>query len=155
MSRSPPGAATSHNQQFLLQLDSPELTRRALKKRHSTSYVYPKGTGTVCQWATVFTLVDNQLYADGQLVTTSNGVPYQTLVGSSCEGNITDGFYLANGRLEWHNSIFSGGAASFCLSTSNTVVAVFDSTNIPARCIPVDLVPETCKLRSPTVEELC
>lgn len=98
-----------------------------------------------CHFATFFSLVGDQLFADGELITASEGSTSQPLLETSAIGAIKHGFSLESGILQWEHPSFSHGKASFCLSTSNKVLAVFNESSKPADCTPTSLVYEACK----------
>ena len=116
-----------------------------MKKRQYTSYIFPGGTCTTCQIATIFTLVGDQLYADGNLITTSEGTESQPLIGCSTTSNIDTGFSVVNGILTWQHEKFPAEGAIFCISTSNTILVVFDPSSVPAGCVPINLIYTPCK----------
>jgi len=133
--------------QFILQI---EISGRAPGRFGQTSsYVFSHGTTPICQFATAFTLIDNQLFADRHLVSTSAGTPFQPLVASSTAtgtpGGINTGFSLANGVLQWSNPSFPSNLATFCLSPSNTVYVVSNPSSPPSGCIPVTLTQIPCR----------
>lgn len=131
--------------QFLLQLDTAKTARRKLGRRHTSPYVSPEGTCPVCQLATVFTLVGDQLYADKKLVTASDGEDHEPLLARSSNASIDSGFALVNGHLEWRHPHFTSEAATFCLSSHNDIHAVFNLSAIPSDCAPVNLIYVPCK----------
>lgn len=114
-----------------------------LGKRQSESFVSSDGTATTCNTAIRFTLKNGQLFADGALVSTSPGVGIAPLGGSSTQGSISTGFSIVNNQLQWANPNFSGGRASFCISTSNVIEAVFIASQRPSDCrvINLDVIP--------------
>ncbi|KAH0530823.1 hypothetical protein TsFJ059_005405 [Trichoderma semiorbis] len=120
--------------QFLLQLD--ELRPRRL----TPSYLFPKGTSTECQFATFFSLVGDRLFADGEIVATNEGTTHQPLLETPSIRAIDHGFSLEEGLLQWRHPSFANGKASFCLSASNTVLAVFNESSTPTDCVPANLV---------------
>ncbi|PKK40745.1 hypothetical protein CI102_15092 [Trichoderma harzianum] len=120
--------------QFLLQLD--ELRPRRL----TPSYLFPKGTSTECQFATFFSLVGDRLFADGEIVATNEGTTHQPLLETPSIRAIDHGFSLEEGLLQWRHPSFASGKASFCLSASNTVLAVFNESSTPTDCVPANLV---------------
>jgi syndecan 1 len=134
---------TNNQPQFILQLD--ELR----PKRLTPSYLFPKGTCTECQFATFFSLKGDRLFADGELVATNEGTTHQPLLETPSTAAIDNGFSLEEGILQWRHPSFTGGKASFCLSESNTVVAVFNETSIPTDCAPANLVNVPCKFVAP------
>lgn len=141
--------ASGHEQrQFLLQLDiqQPKHVRRTTHE--AKPYLFPGGTSKDCHFATFFSLLGDQLRADGQLVTASAGAGEKPFTGGAGDGPISHGFSLENDILQWKDKSFSGGKASFCLSESNVVVVVFDEARRPAGCTLVNLVKVPCKLTS-------
>jgi hypothetical protein len=135
--------------QFILQV---EISGRAPGRFGQTSsYLFSHGTTPICQFATAFALINNQLYADRHLVSTNGSTPYQPLVASSTAsvtpGGISTGFSLVNGVLQWSDPNFASSTATFCLSPSNTVYVVSDPSSTPSGCIPVTLTQIPCKSR--------
>lgn len=133
--------------QFILQI---EISGRSPGRfGQSSSYLFSQGTTPICQFATAFALINNQLYADRQVVSTNAGTPYQPLVASStastAPGDIDAGFSLADGVLQWSDPNFASNSASFCLSSSNTVYIVSDPASTPSGCIPVTLTQVPCE----------
>ncbi|KAK1238736.1 hypothetical protein MKX07_004312 [Trichoderma sp. CBMAI-0711] len=82
----------------------------------------------------------DRLFADGELVATNEGTTHQPLLETPSTAAIDNGFSLEEGILQWRHPSFTGGKASFCLSESNTVLAVFNETSIPTDCAPANLV---------------
>lgn len=139
---------------FLLQLD--ELRPQRL----TPSYLFPKGTCTECRFATFFSLIGDRLFADGEIVATSEGTTYQPLLETPSIRAIDHGFSLEEGILQWRHPSFPSGKASFCLSASNTVLAVFNESSTPTDCAPANLVNVPCefittKQTSPALAHVC
>lgn len=129
--------------QFLVQVELEGLKKG---RPEPPSYLFHKGTCKECHFATFFSLVGDQLFADGELVKTSEGSNYQPLLATPAVRDIEHGFSLEYDILQWEHPSFSGGRASFCLSTSNTVLAIFNNETQPADCAPANLVHVPCKL---------
>ncbi len=85
-----------------------------------------------CASATVFTLTDGQLFADGRLVGTHEGALYQQMLERPSDQQISSGFSIVDGILKWRHPKFNADPVIFCLSTSNIVLAVFDPSSIPS-----------------------
>lgn len=132
--------------QFLLQFDTPKPARRWLARRRTSSpYVSAEGTCPVCQLASVFTLVGDQLYADKKLVAASEGADHERLLEYSADASIDSGFGIVDNHLQWRHSNFTSEAATFCLSRDNDIHAVFNLAAIPDGCAPVNLTYVPCK----------
>jgi hypothetical protein len=115
--------------------------------RRATKFYYVSGTGQTkyCQLSTTFELKKGQLWADGQVISTSKGQNYAMFAPISPVGKINKGFSIVNGKLQWKNAAFSGGAASFCILPSNTLVSVFKKSKQPKNCkaLVLSKVPRT------------
>jgi hypothetical protein len=134
--------------QFLLRVEIPTPYSRSHRSEATASYICPDVTSTICQLATIFTLDGDRLYADKRLVSTKEGVEHHKFSSSVTHGDAIDrGFSLVDGLLLWHHPSFTGGWASFCLSTSNFVLSVFEPAKTPSGCIPVNLTYSPCKSR--------
>ncbi|KAI9827622.1 MAG: hypothetical protein M1819_006911, partial [Sarea resinae] len=94
-----------------------------------------------CVGSTVYNITDGMLYdGNGNLYSTNPGVPYMVFQASSTPGNITTDFSAAaDGSLLWQNAQFSHGAASWCVTSNNTVLAVFNSSAQLPTCTFVNL----------------
>ncbi len=139
--------------QFLLKVETTESRQRSFRFSQTESYVFSLGTSTTCQFATAFTLIGSQLYADGQLVTTSIGIQFQPLLGGRTTGIISNGFALINKVLQWNHSSFVMGTPVFCFSTSNTILVFFNPSAMPSGCILVTLVYVPCKSKNLSVSD--
>ena len=105
----------------------------------SPVYVSSFGVTSICRDAIEFHLIGDQLYAGEEIVSTVPGLPYQQLAANLPKGTINSGFSLAKNGLGWLDANFTSSGATFCLSTSGKVLAVFDSFNQPDNCIHVGL----------------
>ncbi len=139
--------------QFLLRIDTSESSTS--RGGQAPLYVFSQGTLTTCQFATAFTLVGTQLYADGQLVSTSPETSAEPLMTSSFSGSITDGVSVVNGVLKWNNPAFSTDSATFCLSASNTVFVLSDPSVMPSGCVSISLEQVPCKLKRSSLICIC
>jgi hypothetical protein len=86
--------------------------------------------------------MDDQLYADGALITADPATAaYQPLLSSNTSnGTVRGGFSVDDGGLlQWSNSNFSVGCATFCISNANVMYAVFKQGGAPEGCTAVDL----------------
>lgn len=66
---------------------------------------------------------------------------YQPLLGANASnGTVRGGFSVDDGGLlQWSNSNFSLGCATFCISNANIMYAVFAQESLPEDCTVVDL----------------
>ena len=136
---------------FLLQLSDNYYARRHVQRRQASSFVVAEGTVPACHVATPFTLVGDQLFAGGSLVSADPSLAAsQPLFGaanaaassssSSSQTAVSHGFSVDTaGHLQWTSSNFSLGRASFCISNTNTIYAVFVAGGAPGDCTTVDL----------------
>ncbi len=122
--------------------------RRHVQRREAYAYVVTEGTLPACQAATTFLLVGDQLYAGGDLVTADPaGHPYQVFPrGAGPNGTVAGGFSvdIADGAvLRWTSASFGAGnkdcSASFCVSSTNEILAVYVPGSAPSVCSPVTL----------------
>lgn len=106
-------------------------------------YITPFGISRACQYATEFKLIGDQLHAGKHIVSTEPGIQSQPLLGGSSNGTIASGFFRDGDELQWFSSDFASPTALFCLSSSNVVFAVFDTSRLSNECIRIrlELVP--------------
>lgn len=124
----------------MLQVESHRRPGRWLRRRHATGpFVCPDGICPVCQVATVFTLVGDQLYADKRRIAATVGKEQEPLLACAAEATISSGFSVAQGYLEWKNTNVTHPDTRFCLSSSNSILALFNATGTPPDCAPVNL----------------
>ena len=85
-------------------------------------------------------LMGDMLYENGVQLTANPGSAYEALLPIDYGGNITGGFALSSsGILSWSDPAFSGGQASFCLTSDGIVLAVFIQGTQPSDCTAVTL----------------
>jgi hypothetical protein len=103
----------------------------------------PFGISSACQYATEFQLIGDQLHAGKHIVSTEPGIQSQPLLGGSSNGTISGGFFQDGDELQWFSSDFASPTALFCLSSSNVVFAVFDTSRLSNECVRIrlELVP--------------
>ncbi|CAH0039687.1 unnamed protein product [Clonostachys solani] len=106
-------------------------------------YITPFGISSACQYATEFRLIGDQLHTGKHIVSTEPGIQRQPLLGGSSNGTISGGFFQDGDELQWLSSDFASPTALFCLSSSNVVFAVFDTSRLSNECIRIhlELVP--------------
>ena len=116
------------------------------KKRQTyQSYVGPGGISTSdCSMAAVYIVYQQQLFIDGQLISTNPGTPYQPFaVSSGGVGTIITTFAIdMNNFLTWRNLNFTNGEAYFC-EQALQINALFDGLyyqGYPPNCEIVSLV---------------
>jgi hypothetical protein len=116
------------------------------KKRQTyQSYVGPGGIPTSdCSMAAVYIVYQQQLFIDGQLISTNPGTPHQPFaVSSGGVGTITTTFAIdVNNFLTWQNLNFTNGEAYFCEQVLQ-INALFDGLyyqSYPPNCEIVSLV---------------
>lgn len=115
--------------------------RKIHAKRQSGSY-YVSANGTItndCTTSPIYTISSGVLTAtvDGTTYTysTSPGVASAMFAPSTIPGSIATYFTLGNnGVLNWMNSAFGNGQASFCALNNGTVYAVFQQGGQPDGC---------------------
>lgn len=116
------------------------------QRRQSGSY-YVSANGRItndCTASPIYTISNGQLTAtmNGVVYTysTSTGVGYAPFIPSTVPGAITTTFSLAgNSVLNWQNSAFFNGQASFCAISNGTVYAVFQQNSQPNGCLYIQL----------------
>jgi len=130
---------------------------KKLKKRQGNTGYLGSGSafaGASCSPGLSFDLINGQLSANGQLVSTSPGTNWEAFQPSSTTGSITMAFGIQNGNLFWNSSSFGGGSAIFCQLPSGQVDILFagatdvaDNTypDYPTTCVPVSLSPVSGK----------
>lgn len=104
------------------------------QKRQSGGFVQNGNITEDCSTGSSLYLMNDQLFIDGLIVSTSPGVPYTPLAGSQTPGSITTAFSLINGILQWTNGGFPNGQTFFCLAEDQTLYAIFDVTKTPRGC---------------------
>ena len=109
-------------------------------------YLTANGTGIQNCWtASMFRLSDAYILSagdNGEIFSTSQGTVFAPLVASR---NIRDTYALwevTDGVLRWDNALFLNGSASFCISSSSTIMAYFLAPP-PANCTSLvfDIAP--------------
>ena len=116
-------------------------------KRQSTTPIVGQNGGAThsCSNALIFTLSDGQLYANGTGALlqygADTGVPYADLSPSVAPGPIRSALSVdADYNLVWSNSAFFDGRASFCVTATGTIVAVFVAPELgPQGCTFLNL----------------
>jgi len=96
------------------------------------------GTTTDPTLAANFNVVDGELLSNGLLVSASVGDPFAVLVGSATPGDITT-FFTEGTTLIWSNGNFTGGVATFAVSTTTLDVYAVFGTALPPGGVPVAL----------------
>lgn len=113
--------------------------RKISRRQSSGGFVSTGGTSTGCSGGTSYVLNGGMLYANGALVSTNPGVPYQLFGPLTPDGTITGDFSLTqDGNLTWANGNFTNGVASFCLDGNGFLNAVFDGAP-PSGCDPTNV----------------
>lgn len=136
-----PSATEAHETLVLI-----ALSHQRNHKRQSGSY-YVSSNGTItndCTTSPIYTAKNGQLTAtmDGVVYTysTSAGVGAAPFVPSTVPGSITTSFTIGSGAmLQWQNSAFFNGQASFCALGNGTVFAVFAQDAQPEGCLFISL----------------
>lgn len=124
------------NRYILLVKPRGSLTNRALS--NGTLYVGPGGRLSTCGLGDNFALQDNQLKSDDKWLSTSPVVASQVFAVSPSTGYLSTNFSIVDGYLNWSNSAFQDGLATFC-TLYFTVFAVFQGP-LPDWCLPVNLL---------------
>jgi hypothetical protein len=87
------------------------------KRQNNQAYVGPGGVATLdCSAAAVYIVFQEQLFTNGQLISTNSDITYQLFAPSSGGvGTITTSFAIdGNNLLTWQNLTFVDGHAYFC-----------------------------------------
>ena len=130
---------------FVLRITQHSPSGRRLKRHSGGTYV--SGTGTVINDCTTSPIYSTR---NGSLTATTNGTTYiystSTGIGaaafapSTIPRDFTTSFSISsNGALQWTNSAFFNGQASFCVLQNGTVYAVFAQGAQPDGCLFIQL----------------
>jgi hypothetical protein len=115
-----------------------------MEKRQAGTAIFISGNGTVtaCSIGDSFVLIGDQLYADGLPILANISLGYDPLIGYSgndTAGLTSGGFSVSDNTLQWNQVGMTNGQASFCLSDSGVLEAVYIQGTQPADCQPVTL----------------
>lgn len=130
---------------FVLRITQHSPSGRRLKRQSGSTYVSSSGTVTNdCTNSPIYSTRNGSLTAtiNGTVYTysTSAGVGAAPFVPSTIAGSITTMFSISgNGVLQWANSAFFNGQASFCVVQNGTVYAVFAQGSQPDGCLFIQL----------------
>lgn len=124
----------------LLQVNLTPLRHR--RRQSNDPFIGPGGTTNDCAAAISYSIINEQLFADGNLVSTNFfglATGYAPLGLINPTGPIATSFSIINGYLAWSNAPFTNGAATFCITPNGILNAVFNPSKQSATCETVHL----------------